>query len=257
MSTDAKHNHDHAPQADTPQDPAAFWESHYGDEQVWSGNVNAALADAVEHIIPGSVLDLGCGEGADVLWLAQRGWRAVGVDISQAAIVRARAAAEAADLGEDRAAFVRADLTTLADRDRNASLTGPFDLVTASFFQSPVALDRQQVLRAAADLVVAGGHLLITSHAAPPPWTAEHTEHAGDTTDHHTTDHHADHHSGPAEFPSPEDELSALALDPHEWETLTAGIRTRDVQAPDGAHAHLDDSVVLVRRRGIPAADVR
>ena len=254
MSTDAKHSHDHAPQADTPQDPAAFWESHYGDEQVWSGNVNAALADAAEHLIPGSVLDLGCGEGADVLWLAQRGWRAVGVDISQAAIVRARAAAEAADLGEDRAAFVRADLTTLTDRDRHASLKGPFDLVTASFFQSPVALDRQRVLRAAADLVVTGGHLLITSHAAPPSWAAHHTgEHTGDATD-----HHADHHTGgPAEFPSPEDELSTLALDHHEWETLTAGIRTRDVQAPDGAHAHLDDSVVLVRRRGIPAADVR
>lgn len=254
MSTDANHNHDHAPQADAPQDPTAFWESHYGDEQVWSGNVNASLADAAEHLIPGSVLDLGCGEGADVLWLAQRGWRAVGVDISQAAIIRARTAAEAADLGEDRAAFVRADLTTLADRDRHESLKGPFDLVTASFFQSPVALDRQRVLRAAADLVAAGGHLLITSHAAPPSWAAEHTgEHTGDATD-----HHADHQTGgPAEFPSPEDELSTLALDPHEWETLTAGIRTRDVQAPDGAHAHLDDSVVLVRRRGIPAADVR
>ena len=252
MSTDANHNHDHAPQADAPQDPTAFWESHYGDEQVWSGNVNASLADAAEHLIPGSVLDLGCGEGADVLWLAQRGWRAVEVDISQAAIIRARTAAEAADLGEDRAAFVRADLTTLADRDRHESLKGPFDLVTASFFQSPVALDRQRILRAAADLVAAGGHLLITSHAAPPSWAAEHIgEHTGDATDDTTLDHQT---GGPAEFPSPEEELSTLALDPHKWETLTAGIRTRDVQAPDGAHAHLDDSVVLVRRRGIPAA---
>lgn len=257
MSTSAEHSHDHAPQADAPQDPTAFWESHYGDEQVWSGNVNASLADAAEHLIPGSVLDLGCGEGADVLWLAQRGWRAVGVDISQAAIIRARTAAEAADLGEDRAAFVRADLTTLADRDRHESLKGPFDLVTASFFQSPVALDRQRILRAAADLVAAGGHLLLTSHAAPPSWAKEqmggHADHAGKHASDDTSDH--DHHTGgPAEFPSPEEELSTLALDPHKWETLTAGIRTRDVQAPDGAHAHLGDSVVLVRRRGIPAA---
>lgn len=256
MSTDAKHNHDHAPQADTPQDPSAFWESHYGDQQVWSGNVNEVLADVAAHLMPGSVLDLGCGEGADVLWLAQKGWRAVGVDISQAAIIRARAAAEAADLGEDRdrAEFVRADLTTLSDRDRHSSLKGPFDLVTASFFQSPVALDRERILRAAANLVATGGHLLLTSHAAPPTWAAEQsaqhtTEHASGNADHHT--------GGPAEFPSPEDELSTLALDPHEWETLTAGIRTREVEAPDGAHAHLDDSVVLVRRRGIPAADVR
>ena len=239
MSTDAEHTPDHAPQTDAPQDPTAFWESHYGDKQVWSGNVNVALADAAEHLIPGTALDLGCGEGGDVLWLAERGWRAVGVDLSQAAIIRARAAAEAAEFGEDRVAFVRADLTTLADRDRHSFLQGPFDLVTASFFQSPVALDRQRILRAAADLVAPGGHLLLTSHAAPPTWATE--QHTG----------------GPAEFPSPEDELSTLALAPHEWETLTAGVRTRDVQAPDGAHAHLDDSVVLVRRRGIPAADVR
>ena len=254
MSTDAKHNHDHAPQADTPQDPNAFWEAHYGDEQVWSGNVNEVLADVATHLMPGSVLDLGCGEGADVLWLAQKGWRAVGVDISQAAVIRARASAEAADLGGDRAEFVRADLATLSDRDRHSSLKGPFDLVTASFFQSPVALDRERILRAAANLVATGGHLLLTSHAAPPTWAAEHTE--NNTTDH--TGDHAEHHSGgAAEFPSPEDELSTLALDPHEWETVTAGVRTREVQAPDGAHAHLDDSVVLVRRRGIRAADVR
>jgi len=238
-----------APHPDPPQDPAAFWEAHYGDKQVWSGNVNAALADASAHLIPGRVLDLGCGEGGDVIWLAQQGWKAVGVDISQAAIIRARAAAEAADLSPDRAEFVLADLTTLGDRSRHESLAGPFELVTASFFQSPVALDRQRILQAAAELVAPGGHLLLTSHAAPPPWAndqASHTdEHAGGPT------------TGPSHFPSPEEELATLALDTHDWETLTAGIRTREATAPDGAHGHLDDTVVLVRRRGIPAADVR
>lgn len=228
-----------SPDDDAPE-PLAHWEERYaGAEPVWSGEVNATLAEVVGQLPPGRSIDLGCGEGGDVLWLAERGWRAVGVDLSQAAIIRARAAAEAAEFGEDRVAFVRADLTTLADRDRHSFLQGPFDLVTASFFQSPVALDRQRILRAAADLVAPGGHLLLTSHAAPPTWATE--QHTG----------------GPAEFPSPEDELSTLALAPHEWETLTAGVRTRDVQAPDGAHAHLDDSVVLVRRRGIPAADKR
>ncbi|WP_197512564.1 methyltransferase domain-containing protein [Tessaracoccus coleopterorum] len=45
-----------------------------------------------------------------------------------------------------------------------------FDLVTASFLHSPVALDRTAILRRAASYVREGGHLLVTAHAAPPPW---------------------------------------------------------------------------------------
>lgn len=249
MSTDGEHTHDHTAAGgsaeEVPQDPAAFWESHYGDGPVWSGRVNAVLADTASGLMPGCVLDLGCGEGGDVLWLAQNGWTAVGVDISQAAIIRARAAAEAAGLGEDRAAFVRDDLGVLGEKNRPKLLKGPFDLVTASFFQSPVALDRQHILRHAAELVAPGGHLLVTSHAAPPAWAAEQMK-MGE-----------DHQHGPADFPSPEDELATLGLDAQTWETVRAEVATRDVTAPDGTPAQLDDTIVLMRRRGIPTADVR
>lgn len=255
MSTDGEHTHDHTASGgsaeEVPQEPTAFWESHYGDGPVWSGNVNAVLADTASGLLQGSALDLGCGEGGDVLWLAQNGWNAVGVDISQAAIIRARAAAEAAGLGEDRAAFVRDDLSILGDSGRSKLLKGPFDLVTASFFQSPVALDRQRILQYAADLVAPGGHLLLTSHAAPPTWAAQQR---GEQHDHAGGDHQ---HAGPADFPSPEDELATLALDPQTWETVRADLVTRDITAPDGSPAQLDDTVVLMRRRGIPAADVR
>ena len=47
------------------------WEEHYGErDRVWSGRVNVRLAELVEPMTPGRALDLGCGEGADAMWLA-------------------------------------------------------------------------------------------------------------------------------------------------------------------------------------------
>ena len=43
-----------------------YWEAKYGGRDgVWSGRVNAALAEAAEALEPGRALDLGCGEGGD------------------------------------------------------------------------------------------------------------------------------------------------------------------------------------------------
>ncbi len=41
---------------------------------------------------PGAVLDLGCGEGGDAIWLAEHGWQLTAVDVSTTA--RERAAAQ-------------------------------------------------------------------------------------------------------------------------------------------------------------------
>jgi SAM-dependent methyltransferase len=71
---------------------------------------------------PGRALDLGCGTGSDVLYLASLGWEAVGVDFAPRAIAIARSRAAAAG---SPASFAAGDVTRL----RAAGVSGCFDLV--------------------------------------------------------------------------------------------------------------------------------
>ncbi|GAA1465036.1 class I SAM-dependent methyltransferase [Microbacterium thalassium] len=209
--------------------PADFWEERYaGTQRVWSGAVNQTMADVVSSLEPGRALDLGCGEGGDAVWLAEHGWRTTAVDISPTAIERAQAAASDLGLTEEQLQFEAADLSTWTDETE-------YDLVTASFLHSPVALSRTEILRAVAQRVLPGGHLLVIAHAGPPPWSRHHHQHeAGETPT-------------PA-FPTPDEQIAELALAPDDWTPVLAEVRRRDAVGPDGEQALLDDTVVLMRR---------
>ncbi|WJL96613.1 FAD-dependent oxidoreductase [Microbacterium sp. ET2] len=198
----------------------AGWEERYAaQDRFWSGRVNSTVAAIAGELEPGSVLDVGSGEGGDVVWLAERGWRATGVDVSATAVQRATRFA--ADRGVN-ATFVVGDGVEAVD-DR-------FDLVLASFLHSwEPDFPRIRILRAAAERVAPGGRLLVVSHAGPPPWAPESAEHVPN-------------------FRTPEEELALLDLDDGAWHTETLEIRRRDVTAPDGSQAHLEDAVLMLRR---------
>jgi SAM-dependent methyltransferase len=189
------------------------WDERYSAaEQVWSGEPNGALVAQVADLPPGRVLDVGCGEGADAIWLAQRGWQVTALDVSQVALTRAAAAAERAGVAVTwvHAGLVEADLAP-----------GGFDLVSAQYpaLRKTPGHDAERALLAA---VAPGGTLLVVHHA-----------------DFHD-DAHADSaaHGGfdPADYVSPAD--VAAVLD-GAWTVAVDERRPRHVSAGAGAgHTH-------------------
>ncbi|WP_318215683.1 class I SAM-dependent methyltransferase [Streptomyces sp. SCL15-6] len=204
-----------------PAPAADFWEARYRDtDRVWSGRPNELLVREAGDLTPGTALDLGCGEGADAVWLAGRGWHVTGVDISATALERA--AVHAADAGVgDRVAWERHELG-------RSFPEGSFDLVSAHYLQSPVALDQRAVLGGAANAVADGGTLLVVMHAGWPSWQ---TEPPFD-----------------AVFPTLDGVLDELALPASEWTVRTKETVRRPSTSPEGTEGHRDDNVWRLRR---------
>jgi SAM-dependent methyltransferase len=73
----------------------------------------AANLDALQarSTTPPRALDVACGAGGTLLWLARRGWHVTGVDISATALALARSQLKAAGL-LDQATLIAADLDT-------------------------------------------------------------------------------------------------------------------------------------------------
>ncbi len=206
---------------DQTEDAGQFWEQRYSSSaRAWSGRVNAQLPEVAAELPAGRALDLGCGEGADALWLAEHGWQVVAVDVSATALQRGRDAASERNL-LGRIDFQRHDLNeTFPD--------GTFDLVSAQYLHSPARLDRATVLRRAAEHVAPGGVLVIVDHAAAPPWAKQHLHH----------------------FPGIDDVLASLRLDPANWTRVRTDSVERETVGPDGRPATLTDNVIVVRRTG-------
>jgi SAM-dependent methyltransferase len=154
------HHHHPDPSAAPLGEGAAAWDARYAEaDRIWSGNPNGALVAEVSGLAPGRALDVGCGEGADAVWLARRGWDVTALDVSRVALDRAELHAREAGV---RVRWVHAGLL-------DAALpAGSFDLVSAQY---PVLLrtpanDAERALLAA---VAPGGTLLVVHHADMDP----------------------------------------------------------------------------------------
>lgn len=211
--------HDHHTQDDTPA--REYWEAHYAErERIWSGRVNKHFAEVVAELPPGRVLDLGCGEGGDAVWLAERGWRVTAVDIAETALARAAELARERGVA-DRVEFQRHDLS-------DSFPDGTYDLVSAQFLHSTVRLERPQILRKAASALAPGGVLIVVDHAEAPPFAKKMV------------------HDHP--FPSAEEVLAELALPASEWERGRVEKLGRDGVDPDGAPFTWWDNIMVLRR---------
>lgn len=191
------------------------WDETYNQSKaMWSGNPNAALVAEASKLEPGLALDVGSGEGADAIWLEQRGWEVVGLEPSAVAIERAAEAARASDVEIE---WVHGELG-------KAMLPhAEYDLVSVSYV--PLFTD-EHAAELLAGVVAPGGHLLVVHHA---DWDAH---------------RHPGHHGYGRELLSPERIAEQL---PEDFTVVLLESRERDVQHGAGAN-HRDDVVLLARR---------
>lgn len=220
--------HHHSHQADeTPPDEIAFtqeyWDDRYASsEKIWSGQPNPRLVEYASGLVPGAALDVGSGEGADALWLAERGWRVTAVDISQVALDRAAAVAHrhGLDLAQ-RVTWQREDILSWDPG------VAEFDLVSAQFMHLP-QVDLQAVHRRLATAVRPGGTLLIVGHDVSDLDTGARRPHRPDLM-----------------FSA--DDVAGL-LEPQEWQIVVNDTLAREATF-EGETFTVRDAVVVATRR--------
>ena len=219
-----QHSHDHhTADPAAPGTTAALWDEKYSSRpRMWSGQPNPQLIAEAAHLPPGEALDLGCGEGADAIWLASRGWAVTALDVS--AVALERAAAHARERGQDtNIEWLQQDLATWVPERL-------FDLVTAQFLHS-TRMPWQQALQLAAAAVRTGGTLLIVGHHPDglPPWGGNH-DHA------------------PEKFFTAEDLARELRIEEPQWRLEVLDSRHRSAIGPEGEAAALTDAVLRATR---------
>lgn len=131
------------------------WDARYqNSSRIFSGLPNSTLVAETADLPLGRALDIGCGEGADAIWLAERGWDVTAIDIAPTALHRA---AQAKPDESRPITWDQCDITHDPPPD------GPFDLVTMHYIP---LLNKAagRVLPRLVKTVVPGGTLLFVTH---------------------------------------------------------------------------------------------
>jgi SAM-dependent methyltransferase len=205
-------HHDHRGEIEFTQE---FWDDRYQSaDRLWSGKPNAQLVAEASDLTPGSALDVGCGEGADAIWLAERGWQVTAVDVS--AVALERAALHAATHGDEIAGRITLRREDMYSFDPGAR---SFDLVSAQFMYLPGPAFAVMLARLAA-AVRPGGTLLVVGH--------------------HPDDMHA-RGAMVADMAWTADQLAG-ALSAAEWEIVTAAAIERQPTELQAAQLHAAQS---------------
>jgi SAM-dependent methyltransferase len=208
------------PHAHPPVMDEAFWDDRYQSaSSIWSGHPNPHLVTEAADLPPGRALEVGAGEGADAIWLAEHGWQVTAVDISAVALARGAQRAVEVGVGE-RITWQHADLLTWSPP------VGAFELVTVHFLHLPPQ-QRTVVYAALATAVAPGGILLAVGH------------------------HPSDMDAGIGRPPWREMYFTAgqLAADLDDgWEIIATDTRARSLTGPDGEPVTIHDAVLVARR---------
>lgn len=130
----------------------------------WDIGAREELVSLVEsgRIKPCRAIDLGCGTGANALYLAQKGFEVTGVDYSETAIEKARARAKEAGTSVN---FIVNDLTNLHH------VSGTFDFLLDYGVLDDLRLEqREAYFRNILPLTHSGSHYLLWGFEYPLRW---------------------------------------------------------------------------------------
>ncbi|MFF4156163.1 class I SAM-dependent methyltransferase [Streptomyces sp. NPDC001678] len=128
--------------------------------ELWeSAEPNASLLQMIQErpdVFSGRIIDLGCGEGRDSLYLLSQGHDVVSVDVSHTALARARERAAAANL--DASGFVERDIIYLRGFEENS-----FDLAMNMGCLHMLVDDEQRGrhISRVFDILRPGGHFIV------------------------------------------------------------------------------------------------
>lgn len=202
-------------------DAQTFWDDvHRRRDRDRPGAPHVHLEDRLAAVPPGRALELGCGDGADAIWLAKRGWQVMAVDISPVILEFGAEQAKRAGVAE-QIDWQPADLAEW-------SPDGSYDLVCSFFLHTPEGLDRVDAFSRAAVRLRPGGTLLLVGHLTLAPWAWDPDDTSG--------------------LQGAKALAGALSLDPATWRTLLAEDRSRTVHHSDGRRAEVVDAVLHVER---------
>lgn len=205
-------------------DRVRMWEARYSAGEMWSGRVNPTLSDSLEGVAKGTALEVGCGEGADALWLAEEGFDVTAVDASPAALARGERERVSRVSRDHRPRIIRWIASDVLEDDLP---TPPeqYDLVTAHFVHLPQE-ERDTLWAKLVDAVAPGGTLLIVGHSQD------------DVT--------AGVRRPPMEFMFEGSDV--LSFIPSGWSSRSAELRKRTQSGPAGKTYTVQDVVVRATR---------
>jgi len=188
-----------------------MWEARY-TSTMWSGRVNPTLVSTLSETPVGRALEVGCGEGADALWLAERGFE-VGETERAARVSRDGIARDIRWVASD---LVSDPLPTPPEH---------YDLVTAHFVHIPAA-ERKIVWKKLVEALAPGGTLLIVGHSLE--------------------DLEAGLRRPPADLMFDAEELTNAI--PRSWSTTKVDLHNREQITPDGQTVVARDIVAFAIR---------
>jgi 2-polyprenyl-3-methyl-5-hydroxy-6-metoxy-1,4-benzoquinol methylase len=143
-----------AAQATSPTDLGRSWDEAYLHPEFNEGP-SEFVTDVAGALKPGTALDVGIGQGRNAIYLAKRGWKVTGFDVSAVGISQTKVAAKAAHVEVD---------ALLQSSDEFDWGSERWDLIVVDFFPQ-----FRQVLPRIISSLRPGGMLLVEGYHADNP----------------------------------------------------------------------------------------